>query len=116
MREFRNYEPDSDEFYDEEGERVWTDDDPLVRRLRGMKWAEVPTDVRERCWDQIKQRIERLERQGMFPAAQATPEVNCERYGFSRRRAGTCRSGSPQGAIGGPAGGVRSRAVAFAGR
>jgi hypothetical protein len=70
----------------QEGERVWADDDPLVCRLRAMKWAEVPTDVRERCWGAIKHQIDDLERQGVLPGAGPNLDVNCDRYGFSRRR------------------------------
>ena len=34
-------------------------DDDLVRRLRGLKWPEVPPDVKDRCWEQFRERIER---------------------------------------------------------
>jgi len=31
------------------------EDSPLVRRLRNLKWPEVPPDVRERCWREFQQ-------------------------------------------------------------
>jgi hypothetical protein len=39
---------DEHEDYEEEFE-------PLVDRLRHLKWPEVPSDVRERCWQDFQQ-------------------------------------------------------------
>lgn len=80
-----DYDADSDEYWDEEAVRIWHDDDPLVRRLRTMKWTEAPAGVRERCWMEIEKRIDALEHRGLLPGSRPVVEVNCERYGFSRR-------------------------------
>jgi hypothetical protein len=115
MRDKSNYDPGSDGISQQEGERVWSDDDPLVRRLRGMKWAEVPVEVRERCWGEIKHRIDDLESQGLFPVSPRRPEVNCERYGFSRRLV-PCEHGVSHSGSGAAGPAMRTSAIAFAGR
>jgi hypothetical protein len=45
---------------DNDVQRDWLDgyDDPLVARLRALRLARAPAEVRERCWEQIKARIE----------------------------------------------------------
>ena len=48
-----------------------------------MTWAEIPAAVRERCWADIKQRID--ERADGPQDAVDTPDVNCDRYLYSRR-------------------------------
>lgn len=110
MLESYDFDPD-DEFYDEDGERIWADDDPLVLRLRAMTWAEVPTDVRERCWHEIEKRIDDLERQGILPISSPLREVNVENYGFSRRPV-PCTSGMRQEAGNSPTA-FRPRALAL---
>ena len=88
---------DEDELYDEDSGRTWSDDDPLVERLRAMTWAEAPADVRERCWQEIKKRVDELERQGLLGRPH-NAEVNCDRYGFSRAHQG-CGVGRERGAV-----------------
>ncbi|HVE68130.1 MAG TPA: hypothetical protein VNB64_06065 [Solirubrobacteraceae bacterium] len=61
---------------------VENDNDPLVARLRGLKWAEVPTDVRARCWERINNRMAVVD--DGAPAAAA--HDSRERYDFTRRR------------------------------
>lgn len=55
--EDENEEYLEDDFEDEEDEN-----DPLVQRLRQLKWPEVPAEVRERCWREFQERIARKER------------------------------------------------------
>jgi hypothetical protein len=101
---------------DELSERVYTDDDPLVRRLCAMEWAEVPAEVRERCWQQTSKRIDELEKQGILPTTKHDTESSCERYAFSRRAA-PCKVSAPRAnriAGSGPA--FRARGLAWASR
>lgn len=60
------------------------DSDPLVRRLRGLQWADVPSDVRTRCWERINARMATLESNAPAPPAAAVRNTG-ERYDFSRR-------------------------------
>ena len=34
------------------------EDNPLVRRLRHLEWPEVPSEVRERCWQDFVRRLD----------------------------------------------------------
>src|ERR1700737_565899 len=34
-----------------------SEDDPLVRRLRGLEWPKVSDDVRERCWRGLTEKL-----------------------------------------------------------
>lgn len=43
---------------DEEFEWLESEDDPLVRRLRNLKWPEVRPELRERCWKAICEKVE----------------------------------------------------------
>lgn len=61
------------------------DNDPLVARLRGLKWADVPTDVRARCWERINNRMAVADDGAPMPPAAAARDTR-ERYDFSRRR------------------------------
>jgi hypothetical protein len=61
------------------------DNDPLVERLRALKWADVPSDVRARCWERINHRMAALEDSVPQPPAAAARDSR-ERYDFSRRR------------------------------
>jgi len=65
----------------------WVDleHDPLVRRLRGLQWADVPDDVRARCWHRISTRMAAVEERAPVPPAAAARDTG-ERYDFSRRR------------------------------
>ena len=103
---------DEDELYDEGSGRTWSDDDPLVERLRTMTWAEAPADVRERCWQEIKKRVDELERQGLLGGPH-NAEVNCDRYGFSRANQG-CRMGPERGVASEHGGQRASRSPAWA--
>jgi hypothetical protein len=64
----------------------WLDlnDDPLVGRLRVLRWADVPEDVRTRCWERISTRMSAVEDRPARPTAAARDAG--ERYDFSRRR------------------------------
>jgi hypothetical protein len=84
MLDYHDYGSDSDERFADEADPTWTDDDPLVRRLRAMTWAEIPPSVRERCWEDIKQRIEQRDMQRQD--GNDDPEISCDRYGYTRRR------------------------------
>jgi len=65
----------------------YVDEDPLVGRLRSLEWSEVPTTVRERCWQQISDRIEDIQVAKPMPVP-AHPKSTCgDRYAFSRRLA-----------------------------
>jgi hypothetical protein len=69
-------------------EWLYAEDDPLVGRLRCLQWAEVPSEVRERCWERISSRIAELQARDQTPPA---PLIDTgERYAFSRRQA-PCR-------------------------
>jgi hypothetical protein len=70
------------------------ENDRLVDRLRGLEWAEVPTGVRERCWEQINVRLVSGEqiadgRLDSKPAqGEPCPQPHIgERYAYTRRRA-----------------------------
>jgi len=43
---------------EEDFEWLESEDDPLVRRLRNLKWPEVRPELRERCWKAICERVE----------------------------------------------------------
>ena len=86
------YEPDLDELYDDHGGRIWSDDDPLVRRLRSMKWNDMPAEIRERCWDQIERRLIEFERDGTFSRV-GQRELSLNGYRLGRRL--DIRAGSP---------------------
>ena len=60
------------------------DNDPLVRRLRGLQWAEVPSDVRARCWERISARVTTMEDKPAPSQRTALRNVG-ERYDFTRR-------------------------------
>jgi hypothetical protein len=65
----------------------WVDleNDPLVRRLRALQWADVPSDVRTRCWERISNRMATLEDKAPVPPAAAV-RGDGERYEYTRRR------------------------------
>ena len=60
------------------------DNDPLVSRLRGLQWADVPSDVRTRCWERISSRMSTLEDKAPTAPAAAVRNTG-ERYDFTRR-------------------------------
>lgn len=60
------------------------DNDPLVQRLRGLQWADVPDDVRARCWERISSRMAAMEDREPAPPAAAARNTG-ERYDFTRR-------------------------------
>jgi hypothetical protein len=64
----------------------WMDlnSDPLVSRLRGLQWADVPDDVRARCWERINGRVATVEARSPAPPAAAARDTG-ERYDFTRR-------------------------------
>lgn len=31
--------------------------DPLIGRLRALKWADVPGGVRDRCWERVNMKV-----------------------------------------------------------
>jgi hypothetical protein len=97
-------------------ERVYGEDDPLVRRLRGMEWAEVPAEVRERCWQQISKRIDQLGTQGILPTMSHDHESSCERYTFSRRPVPCHSSVAQANPISGRARAFASRSLVWASR
>ena len=57
------------------------DDGALEARLRGLKWAEAPADVRERCWRRLN---EWMGEQGDERSGPDDPD-HCDRHPFSRR-------------------------------
>lgn len=59
-------------------------EDPLVRRLRGLDWAEVPADVRERCWESISSRISAVQAREARQTVHQRAAGCGERYAFSR--------------------------------
>jgi hypothetical protein len=61
------------------------ENDPLVERLRALKWADVPGDMRARCWERINTRMSSLDAGAPAPPTAAARESG-ERYDFSRRR------------------------------
>ncbi|HEX2015529.1 MAG TPA: hypothetical protein VGN69_02460 [Solirubrobacteraceae bacterium] len=65
----------------------FVDEDPLVGRLRSLEWSEVPTTVRERCWQQISGRIADIQAVQDPPHAVSERNTCGERYAFSRRLA-----------------------------
>jgi hypothetical protein len=86
MIEYHDYHSDSYELDEEQHELASDDDDPVVRRLRAMRWAQIPDDIRERCWEDIRRRLD--EREGAAGDRRQRParDVNGDRYAFSRRR------------------------------
>jgi hypothetical protein len=72
---------------------LYADDDPLVRRLRTLEWAEAPEEVRQRCWERFSARIAELAAEDAESnAARMQGSRVEERYGFSRRRQTTRES------------------------
>ena len=63
---------------------VEMENDPLVERLRALKWADVPTDVRARCWERINTRMSTLEESAPAAPTAAARDTG-ERYEFTRR-------------------------------
>ena len=60
-------------------------DDELVRRLRGLEWAPVAPELRERCWDDFSNRVaQRAERQAQEPARGRAATNLSERYDCRR--------------------------------
>jgi hypothetical protein len=118
MLRYHDYDPESNESYDEGTDWIWAADDPLVHRLRTMKWTEAPADARERCWDAIKERVALLDSPRPALDLQRGPELNCDRYGFSRpetRRIGTDHRGvTRQARLTAPARHTRPRSLAWA--
>ena len=57
--------------------------DALVARLRHLEWTEVRPELRERCWDQFRDRLA----SGTAPEPRRTAGTT-ERYAFTRREAG----------------------------
>jgi hypothetical protein len=60
--------------------------DPLVTRLRALRMAEAPAEVRERCWQQLQARIA----EGLLAEVEQ-PEISterlreCDRFTFTVR-------------------------------
>jgi hypothetical protein len=67
---------------------LYADDDPLVRRLRTLQWAQAPDEVRQRCWEEFSRRITQMtssEQEAQDQGAQQPSAHVEERYPFSRR-------------------------------
>jgi hypothetical protein len=60
--------------------------DPLIGRLRALKWTDTPGDVRERCWESVSSHLAAMPD---APSATDRPRTAArqtgERYDFSRR-------------------------------
>lgn len=106
-----HYEYDPEGRSPEELELVLADDDPLARRLRNMTWAVASPEARERCWEAVKRRIDERDSQRAL-SAQRGPEVNCDRYGYSRRRE-LSPVGPERRPVGGPARNFRPQSLAW---
>jgi hypothetical protein len=70
----------------DESQLDWVDseDDPLVARLRALRWAPAPDEVRERCWQRIRERVAELKAEKERPPVDPTRRDQCERNGFTR--------------------------------
>jgi hypothetical protein len=115
MLDCQDYDHNSEELYGLDGGTIWPAEDPLVHRLRTMSWGAAPSEVRERCWAQIQARL--AERNGHAPSKVSEPsaDVNCDRYGYSRRRLRlTIEPGREGRPVFGPARNYRPGSLAWA--
>jgi hypothetical protein len=71
------------------------ENDPLVRRLRDLEWAKVSSELRDRCWERINNRM--TEMPVPEPVSQPFAPLRDvgERYDFSRRQV-PCRDAVAQ--------------------
>jgi hypothetical protein len=69
------------------GSLEWGDTDggPLAARLRALEWPEASTEVRERCWRRIRERLAELEAGNGSGEATLVRIDRFERHGFSRK-------------------------------
>jgi hypothetical protein len=70
---------------DHDPDLLYADDDPLVRRLRTLQWAQAPDEVRQRCWEEFSRRITQMTAEHEPAAQDARSGSVEERYPFSRR-------------------------------
>src|SRR5436309_2549445 len=67
----------------------WTEsqEDPLVARLRALRWSPAPQEVRERCWRRIRERVAELKAEKEAERVDPTQRDQCERHGYTRPQA-----------------------------
>lgn len=104
---------DSQELF-ADGFDLWADDDPLAQRLRTMTWTHTPDEVRERCWAQIQQWMQAHQAVEAELIASAEPEVNCDRYLYTRRHLQPRVLASAPRAVAAPVRHFRPRTLAWA--
>lgn len=66
------------------------EDDELIRRLRGLQWAPVSDAMRERCWREFSERLERRSAAEERPKRATTnlsDRYDCRRFVPSARLA-----------------------------
>ena len=67
------------------GEWFPSEEDELVQRLSGLEWPEIPSDVRQRCWQEFSERTARGGTAAMrAQAGVATRDVG-DRYECTRQ-------------------------------
>jgi hypothetical protein len=113
MLDYSDYEADGADVFDD-ASLIWDDGDPPADRLRTMSWNRAPAEVRERCWLEIKWRIENRGREQPMSAQNPGHDVNCDRYTYSRRREIHRISSEPRRAVAEPVRNFRPRALAWA--
>lgn len=113
MIDYYDNDADSQELFEDGFDLLWTEDDPLSLRLRSMTWTHTPAEVRERCWMLIQQRIEAGPTDDDELTA-AEPEVNCDRYLYTRRRLQPRSLTAGSRAVAAPVRNFRPRTLAWA--
>ena len=64
---------------------AYLESDPLVGRLRALRWTDVPGDVRERCWERVSAHLVAMPGAPTRPVPRSAARDTGERYDFSRR-------------------------------
>jgi hypothetical protein len=115
MLDYYDFDAESDGLLESADQLIWDEADPLATRLRTMAWTTASTDVRERCWTEIKRRIETLDSERVVNGSEPGPDVNCDRYHYSRRGAARrISSAEPRRSLSAPARHFRPRTLAWA--
>ncbi len=113
MLDYYDHDADSEHRLELGDELIPDNGDPLATRLRTMTWTSAPAEVRERCWLEIKRHVESLGHE-RARCPEPSPDVNCDRYLYSRRREPHSTAPEPRRSLSAPVRHFRPRTLAWA--